>query len=228
LNPKCKLRACLQPAISPAVEEGICGIRDSVRSAQRSAPRFFCCVVTESLLKPSPNDTEFLYQRSVASSRIHDRSAMSKRKSTATTVSRASKKKSPALPSLLPKRRRKRGSGLSPASLANLKPFPPGQSGNPGGRPKTEPITHRYRMLAELPLPEARRKHLGLPKGATYGDALCLAQLDEAIEGSTSAAREIGDRLEGKPKQRLELTGEDGEPVEIANVRAKLFDKLGL
>ena len=42
--------------------------------------------------------------------------------------------------------------------------FKPGQSGNPGGRPKRRPISECYLELAELPLPEADRTKYGLPE----------------------------------------------------------------
>ena len=34
-----------------------------------------------------------------------------------------------------------------------------------------------------------------------------------ALEGDMQAMKEIGDRLDGKPKQQTELTGADGEPL---------------
>jgi hypothetical protein len=104
------------------------------------------------------------------------------------------------------------------------KGFMPGESGNPGGRPSLKPITDRYRKIAAWPLPEKVRRRLGLPEGATYGDALALSVFEES---GPSAAREVREALEGKAKQRLEITGEDGAPVDIADVRAKLFEKLG-
>src|SRR5215469_5691865 len=63
-------------------------------------------------------------------------------------------------------------------SLANLKPFKPGQSGNPGGRPKG--IFSR-----------AARKHLRrqIGEGITQLDSVIDAQVQEAIEKrSTQAA----------------------------------------
>ena len=43
---------------------------------------------------------------------------------------------------------------------------------------------------------------MGLPKGATHGDAIALAQARQAIKGKTEAAREIREAIEGKTAQR--------------------------
>lgn len=65
-----------------------------------------------------------------------------------------------------------------------------GQSGNAGGRPKSKPISDMYRrILAD----ERKLKRF------------CLAQFRAACKGDTSAARDITDRLEGKPPQTLDV-----------------------
>ena len=91
-----------------------------------------------------------------------------------------------------------RGSGHE-KSLANLKPWAKGVSGNPGGRPRKQPITEAY-------LEVAARKAPGDPQGRTYAQAAAERQFRAALKGSTSAIREIADRLEGKPQQRIEMT----------------------
>jgi hypothetical protein len=53
------------------------------------------------------------------------------------------------------------------------------------------------------------------------------AQIRTAARGNVPAARELADRTEGKASQYLEITGDDGGPVEIATARAKLLEKLG-
>jgi len=57
-----------------------------------------------------------------------------------------------------------------------LIPRKPGQSGNPSGRPRMQPISDRYAHIAEEKLPENIRKKLKLGPGATYGDATAAAQ----------------------------------------------------
>ena len=83
--------------------------------------------------------------------------------------------------------------------------FEPGQSGNPGGRPKNRPISDRYAEMAELRLPEEERIKHGLPEDATYGDALAIVRFKAALEGKADAAREIREAIEGKTGQRREI-----------------------
>jgi hypothetical protein len=93
------------------------------------------------------------------------------------------------------------------------KGFRPGQSGNPGGRPKKRPITERYAIIAELPLPERLRRKYRLPLGVTWGDAGGFGAFEAMVKGHWGAAKEIREALEGKSTQRVELTGESGGPV---------------
>jgi hypothetical protein len=72
-------------------------------------------------------------------------------------------------------------------------------SGNPGGRPRRQPITEAYLEVAARTAP-------GDPQGRTYAQAAAERQFRAALKGSTSAIREIADRLEGKPQQRIEMT----------------------
>jgi hypothetical protein len=84
--------------------------------------------------------------------------------------------------------------------------FKPGQSGNPGGRPKKRPISDRYAELAEVLIPEKDRIKHGLPKGATYGQMLAVAVFNAALAGEINAAREIREAVEGKTGQRQETS----------------------
>src|SRR5713101_7533720 len=101
-----------------------------------------------------------------------------------------------------------------------LKPWPKGVSGNPGGRPKKRPITDRYYQKAEEPLSEKDCKRLELPIGATWGDLLALRQFQAADKGSTNAAREIREAIEGKAPQRFEITGPERKEITIRVVRS--------
>ena len=77
-------------------------------------------------------------------------------------------------------------------------PFRPGQSGNPGGRPKQKAFT------------EALRTEL-----ARAGDdsqalrAIASKLIAMAVGGDLSAIREIADRLEGKSTQTAAISGDD-------------------
>ena len=99
----------------------------------------------------------------------------------------------------------------NPANL--MPPWKPGQTGNPGGRPKRRPISDAYEALADLPLPDDLRHKLKLPKGSTYREAVALRQFHAAIKGLSTAAREIREAIEGKATQRVELTGAGGKPL---------------
>ena len=86
--------------------------------------------------------------------------------------------------------------GLLPA-------WKPGQSGNPSGRPRMQPISDRYAHIAEEKLPENIRKKLKLGPGATYGDAIALRTFQAALEGDIAATREVREAIEGKAAIRV-------------------------
>jgi Family of unknown function (DUF5681) len=85
--------------------------------------------------------------------------------------------------------------------------FLPGQSGNPTGRPKSKPITDRYREALEVLLPEDVRKKLMLKKGATMGDAIARKMAVRAVNGvrAVDAAREMREAIEGRAPQALRI-----------------------
>lgn len=88
-------------------------------------------------------------------------------------------------------------------------PFEPGVSGNPGGRKANREWTDALRLAVKR----------------TEGDKTKLAQMAEntvekAIAGEGWAVKEIGDRLEGKAMQAVEVSGTDGGPIEISDTEA--------
>ena len=86
--------------------------------------------------------------------------------------------------------------------LANLRPWPKGISGNPGGRPRKKPLTEKLEQLVMQEAPNA--------DGQTWADLIAKALLQEAIKGDVRAISELANRIEGKPLQGLsvESTGE--------------------
>ena len=112
--------------------------------------------------------------------------------------------------------------GKNPKSLANLKPAKPGEVRNPTGVNRKRPFSDRYHAIAEEVMPEKLRRAFNkdagaelLKPGATWGDADAYGQFLQTARGSTIAAREVADRVEGKPPQRLEITGPERKLVTL-------------
>jgi hypothetical protein len=83
-------------------------------------------------------------------------------------------------------------SGENRGRVENLKPFKPGQSGNPGGRPKKRPITELYeRILAD-------------PKNIAAIEKAVLKALSRGNMAMVLLLREITERVEGKVTQPIE------------------------
>jgi hypothetical protein len=83
-------------------------------------------------------------------------------------------------------------SGKRPGRPENLTPWKPGQSGNPGGRPKRKPLTDKLLEVLEDP------KEL---------EVLVRVWLKQAQKGSVMHLREILDRVEGRVPQPLSVSG---------------------
>lgn len=85
----------------------------------------------------------------------------------------------------------------------------PGEVRNPGGRPKKKPITEELEALLEKVNPNDKNKRTN---AKIIADVLFeLAQKDKKLD----AIKEIADRTEGRPTTSLEVTGEDGGPIEV-------------
>jgi hypothetical protein len=103
---------------------------------------------------------------------------------------------------------------MHPNSLANLKP-PFGPDNPPPkspGAPRKRPLTEAYDDWLREPVSPAhllklREEGIRVRPGMTNADMVALAQGNQAIRGNTAAAKEMGDRVEGKAMQRIELTG---------------------
>jgi hypothetical protein len=64
------------------------------------------------------------------------------------------------------------------------------------------PITDSYAEILELRLSHSERMKRGLRPGATWAHAIAFAMVKAAANGNVQAAREIGDRTEGRTAQR--------------------------
>lgn len=89
---------------------------------------------------------------------------------------------------------------------SGLRPWQPGQSGNPGGRPKKQPITDALRDLVE-------RATIPLKRPPTLAEQLARQLLRQALKGKMAPIVEVIDRIEGKARQRVEQSGPEGGPI---------------
>jgi len=82
-------------------------------------------------------------------------------------------------------------------NVQNLKPWKPGQSGNPGGRPKRDLAAEIARAIFEQDSEAITRKFAA-----------------ELRKGNARVFSALADRAYGKPRQQIEQVGEDGGPIQ--------------
>lgn len=130
---------------------------------------------------------------------------------------------------------------------SNLRPFKPGQSGNPKGRPP-DPAKE---MLEAAMGKKGARKFARLTKAnkddidsilesattdflmfvakwdgaTTYAKGRALALLNDMKKGQTTQLDKISARLHGQPAQKVELTGKDGADLMPPRILTK--DEIG-
>jgi hypothetical protein len=102
------------------------------------------------------------------------------------------------------------------ANPENLKPFPPGISGNPNGRPKGRSLTARLRDLLDQYELEGKQ----IPDGKQVADLVVEGLVIGAAKGNSRNLQELFNRVEGKVTDRVEHVGGNGGPIEFnATVR---------
>lgn len=97
-----------------------------------------------------------------------------------------------------------------PGKPENLKPWQPGQSGNPNGRPATKYIEEEF---------QAFLRELAKSKDGTERERLqvIMARLfHDAANGNVKASTELLNRAFGKAKQDINLGGQKDNPVGLA------------
>jgi hypothetical protein len=77
------------------------------------------------------------------------------------------------------------------------KKFPPGSSGNPNGRPRLTKLTESLRQQLSEISPDADEQ--------TIAESLARTLIREGLAGNVQAIKEIGDRTEGRPMQKVDL-----------------------
>jgi hypothetical protein len=81
------------------------------------------------------------------------------------------------------------------------RPFQPGQSGNPNGRPKTRPFKDALKKALEAAGDDSEGLRL-----------VAVALVQKAREGDVSAIKELADRIDGKVAQAI-IGGDDDDPA---------------
>jgi len=101
------------------------------------------------------------------------------------------------------------------------KGFLPGQSGNPGGRPRgSVKISSAYeRSLARL-VP-------GDPEGRTYAQFIADKNVELAAQGNIAAIKEVTDRVEGKVPRTVEINHDDFKRYRWTRMVDELSQKYG-
>lgn len=113
---------------------------------------------------------------------------------------------------------KKERSEAQQATVANLKPWVKGTSGNPGGRKKLL-ITEAYDELLTKQVPND-------PEGRSYAQVLAQSMMRRAIAGNVRAVMEVTDRVEGKPRQAVDMNHSGSLEVSTDDKRAKLAARL--
>ena len=105
-------------------------------------------------------------------------------------------------------------SGENSGGAKNLIPhrFQPGQSGNPGGRPRKQPITDYLRSQLETAIPSEMlsrmkseyREDFSAVYGdrPTFGQMIAFQLISQAARGDAAVLSLLLDRVEGKANQK--------------------------
>jgi Family of unknown function (DUF5681) len=95
--------------------------------------------------------------------------------------------------------------------------FRKGQSGNPGGKRKTRPLSEALLRNLHSRDPATRALRLEL---------VVRCVVDHALAGDPNAWRLLWEYIDGRPPQFLEHSGPEGGPVQllVARVDARLAD----
>lgn len=100
----------------------------------------------------------------------------------------------------------------------NLKPpWKPGQSGNPKGKKKGTLAAKT--ILREFLAVESGSKHPKTGQKLNCYQHALLACIKKAMNGDLSSLKEIIDRLEGKPNQKVDITERKPDELETLSER---------
>lgn len=88
-----------------------------------------------------------------------------------------------------------------------------GERRNPHGRPKGR--LSMVTILEKILKSKVAISDDGIKRKIKRSDALLLALTNKGIKGDVAAIREVINRMDGLPVQRNELSGIDGQPIEL-------------
>jgi len=90
--------------------------------------------------------------------------------------------------------------------LKNLKPWKPGQSGNPKGRPpKDVSLTSLLKLEVQKINPDDKAKR-------TWAELLVVATIRLAVKGNAAALKEVWERMDGRVREMPPI---DEEPQKV-------------
>lgn len=95
----------------------------------------------------------------------------------------------------------------------NLKPFKPGQSGNPAGMKKG--TRHLTTIVREILDTEIEVEENGEREKKSLADVIARKLIKKAMEGDIRAIQEIFDRTEGKAVQKIDQVNQDTIKIRI-------------
>ncbi|OIN55864.1 DUF5681 domain-containing protein [Arsenicibacter rosenii] len=123
----------------------------------------------------------------------------------------------------------------NPNAADNLKPFPPGTSGNPKGRPKG-PISQLLKEFGEsseivfsVSITRGGKKAsseatISAGDDRTINELIAAKLLQMAMDGDIKAIREVLNRTEGRPHQSVTLSRGTEDGADLNGVTAENFD----
>jgi HPt (histidine-containing phosphotransfer) domain-containing protein len=94
----------------------------------------------------------------------------------------------------------------------NLKPWPKGVSGNPGGRPKKKLIDQALEELL-------------LSNDSELAVTIAKKLLVRAKSGEVKAIQLVAERVQGKPRAKMEVSGPDGGELQLLNMTDDQIDE---
>lgn len=108
-----------------------------------------------------------------------------------------------------------KGKGNHPNSLKNLKSFEPGNVPLPNAHRPKGSLSFKERAAKFLDLTQQVKMPNGGFQDQSLLDGAILSLIAQAHKGNVPALKELFERVFGKEAEKLEVTGKDGQPLEV-------------